>query len=168
MEALDYIERGFDFIDSERIGVTGLSYGGFMTNWIVTHTDRFKAAVSQNWISSWLSFFGTSDIGFYFGPDQIGGDPWSNPEDYREKSPLTYAFKVSTPIMFIHSLNDYRCWIDQSIIFYTALKYLGKKTRFAFFMEGSHVFRSIGKPSLRMKRLNLILEWFRNHLKDGC
>lgn len=167
MEALDYIQRSFDFIDAGRIGVTGLSYGGFMTNWIVAHTDRFKAAVSQNGISNWVSFFCTSDIGFYFSPDQIGGDPWSNEEEYREKSPLMYAPNVSTPIMFIHSMRDYRCWIDQSILFYTALKYLGKKTKFAFFMEGSHVFRSIGRPSLRMKRLDLMLEWFDEHLKDA-
>ncbi len=168
MEALGYIQKSFDFIDVERIGVTGLSYGGFMINWIVGHTDRFKVAVSQNGISNWFSFFGTSDIGFYFAPDQIGGDPCSNEESYRDKSPISFASNVSTPIMFIHSMSDYRCWIDQSIIFYTALKYLKKKTKFAFFMEGSHVFRSIGRPSLRMKRLELMTEWFDEHLKDTC
>jgi len=165
MEAVDHAVASYGFIDPDRLGVTGLSYGGFMTNWIVTQTDRFRAAVSQNGISCWTSFYGTSDIGFHFAPDQIGGDPWSNEEGYREKSPLTYAPRVSTPILFIHSYEDYRCWIDQSIIFYTALKHLGKEARFALFMEGSHVFRSLARPSIRKKRLEQMLDWFDTHLK---
>ena len=113
------------------------------------------------------AFFGTSDIGFHFTPDQVGGDPWTNEDGYREKSPITYAGEVSTPIMFVHSYNDYRCWIDQSILFYTALKYLGKETRFVLFMEGSHVFRSLAKPSIRKKRLRHMLQWFDDHLKSS-
>lgn len=168
MEALDYVISSHSELDPDRLGVTGLSYGGFMTNWIVTQTNRFKAAISQNGICSWPSFFGTTDIGFYFAPDQIGGDPWSNEEGYRRMSPITYAPRVSTPIMFVHSYHDYRCWIDQSIMFYTALKYLGKEARLALFMEGSHVFRSTGKPSIRKKRLEKMLEWFNTHLKKGA
>ena len=166
MEAVDHVLAAHDFIDPDRLGVTGLSYGGFMTNWIVTHTDRFRAAVSQNSISYWPSFYGTSDIGFHFAPDQIGGDPWTNEAGYREKSPLTYAPRVSTPVMFIHSYEDYRCPIDQSIIFYTALKHLGKETRLVLFMEGSHVFRSLARPSIRKKRLKQMLRWFNDHLKE--
>ena len=166
MEALDHMAATHAFIDPDRLGVTGLSYGGFMTNWIVTQTDRFKAAISQNGISHWPSFYGTTDIGFYFAPDQIGDDPWTNEKGYRETSPLTYAPKVSTPIMFIHSYEDYRCWIDQSIMFYTALKHLGKQTRLVLFMEGSHVFRSLGKPSIRKKRLEQMTGWFNTHLKN--
>lgn len=168
MEALDYVISSHGELDPDRLGVTGLSYGGFMTNWIVTQTGRFKAAISQNGICSWPSFFGTTDIGFYFAPDQIGGDPWSNEEGYRRISPITYAPRVSTPIMFVHSYHDYRCWIDQSIMFYTALKYLGKEARLALFMEGSHVFRSTGKPSIRKKRLEKMLEWFNTHLKKDA
>jgi acylaminoacyl-peptidase len=167
MEALDFLISSRGDLDPDRLGVTGLSYGGFMTNWIVTQTDRFKAAISQNGICSWPSFFGTTDIGFYFAPDQIGGDPWSNEEGYRRMSPITYAPMVKTPIMFVHSYHDYRCWIDQSIMFYTALKYLGKEARLALFMEGSHVFRSTGKPSIRKKRLEEMLEWFDTHLKGA-
>jgi dipeptidyl aminopeptidase/acylaminoacyl peptidase len=168
MEAVDHVLEAFAWIDPDRLGVTGLSYGGFMTNWVVTHTDRFKAAISQNGICSWPSFFGTSDIGFHFTPDQVGGDPWTNEDGYREKSPITYAQEVSTPIMFVHSYNDYRCWIDQSILFYTALKYLGKEARFVLFMEGSHVFRSLAKPSIRKKRLRHMLQWFDDHLKSSA
>jgi acylaminoacyl-peptidase len=165
MEAVDYVTSAYPFVDPDRIGVTGLSYGGFMTNWIVTHTDRFKAAVSQNGICNWTSFFGTTDIGFYFAPDQIGEDPWSNEKGYRDASPLSYAPNVSTPVMFVHSLEGYRCWIDQSIQFYTALKSLGKQARLVLFMEGSHVFRSLAKPSIRKKRLEHIIGWFDEHLK---
>jgi dipeptidyl aminopeptidase/acylaminoacyl peptidase len=165
MEAVDSALERYDFIDRGRLGVTGLSYGGFMTNWIVTQTDRFRAAISQNGISHWPSFYGTSDIGFYFSPDQVDGDPWASWELYREKSPLTHAREVSTPVLFIHSYEDYRCWIDQSIIFFTALKHLGKEARLVLFMEGAHTFRSTARPSIRKKRYKHMLDWFDSHLK---
>ena len=157
----------FTWMDPERLGVTGLSYGGFMTNWVITHTDRFKAAISQNSISNWVSFFGTSDIGFHFTPDQVGESPWSNRDDYVEKSPLTYAGDVTSPVLFIHSWNDYRCWVDQSIQFFTALKYLGKVAELALFMEGEHSFRSSARLSIRRKRLELMVDWFNMYLKDS-
>jgi dipeptidyl aminopeptidase/acylaminoacyl peptidase len=168
MEGVDHVLASYGFVDPERLGVTGLSYGGFMTNWIVTQTGRFKAAVSQNGISHWPSFYGTSDIGFYFTPDQVGGEPWTNEEGYREKSPLSYASNVETPTMFVHSYEDYRCWMDQSIIFYTALKHLGKEARLALFMEGAHVFRSSARPSIRRRRYELMIDWFDSHLKGGA
>jgi len=164
MEGLDYVLSRFPFIDPERVGVTGLSYGGFMTNWIVTHTDRFKAAVSQNGISDWTAMFGTTDIGFYFSPDQIGKEPWTNPQGYLSKSPLTYAANVATPTMFVHSAEDFRCWIDQSITFFTALKYLEKEAELVLFEKGEHTFRSTAKPSFRMKRLGHMARWFETHL----
>jgi len=164
MEGLDYVTSTYEFVDPERVGVTGISYGGFMTNWIVTQTDRFKAAISQNGICSWLAEFGTTDIGFYFVPDQIGRDPWRDEQAYREMSPLTHAPNVKTPIMFIHSLEDYRCWVDQAITFFTALKFLGKEAELVLFMKGDHVFGWVGKPSLRMKRLEHMLRWFKKHL----
>jgi dipeptidyl aminopeptidase/acylaminoacyl peptidase len=165
MEAVDHALERYGFIDRDRLGVTGLSYGGFMTNWIVTQTDRFRAAISQNGISHWPSFYGTSDIGFYFSPDQVDGDPWTSWELYREKSPLTHARGVSTPVLFVHSHEDYRCWIDQSIIFFTALKHLGVEARLVLFMEGAHAFRSSAKPSIRKKRYEHMLDWFDGHLK---
>ena len=156
----------YPWIDKERLGITGLSYGGFMTNWVITHNDMFKTAISQNSISSWTAFFGTSDIGFHFTPEQIGGNPWSNLDTYIDKSPITYANRVDTPVLFVHSWNDYRCWIDQSIEFYTALKYLGKEAELAMFMEGPHTFRSVSKLSLRKRRYQLMLDWFDKYLKS--
>ena len=164
-KGVEHALNEFKWIDKNRLGVTGLSYGGFMTNWVITHTDMFKAAVSQNGISSWTAFFGTSDIGFHFAPEQIGGSPWSNLDVYVDKSPITYAADVNTPVLFVHSWNDYRCWVDQSIEFYTALKHLGKETRLAMFMEGSHVFRSNARPTIRKKRLKVMLDWFDEYLK---
>ena len=155
----------YPWIDKDRLGITGLSYGGFMTNWVITHNDMFKTAISQNSISSWTAFFGTSDIGFHFTPEQIGGNPWSNLDTYIDKSPITYANRVDTPVLFVHSWNDYRCWIDQSIEFYTALKYLGKETELALFMEGPHTFRSVARLSLRKRRYQLLLDWFDKYLK---
>ncbi len=164
MEVVDKAIESFDFIDEKRIGVTGGSYGGYMTNWIVTQTDRFKAAVAQRSISNWVSFFGTTDIGYFFGPDQLGGDPWSNPQGYAEMSPLTYVRNVKTPIMFIHSMEDYRCYMVEAFQFFTALKYFGKEAKLALFPSENHELSRSGKPYHRIKRLNLILDWFKKHL----
>jgi dipeptidyl aminopeptidase/acylaminoacyl peptidase len=165
MEMVDHALSAYGWIDKTRIAVTGLSYGGFMTNWVIGHTDRFRCALSQNSICNWVSFFGTTDIGFHFGPDQIGGDPWSNPEAYADKSPINYAKNIKTPTMFIHSINDNRCWIDQSIQMYTALKYLGVETKLILYTEGSHTFRNLARPTIRKRRLHDMVDWFNYHLK---
>ncbi|NJE10661.1 S9 family peptidase [Thermococcus sp. MAR1] len=164
MEVVDEALKRFDFIDEERLGVTGGSYGGFMTNWIVGHTKRFKAAVTQRSISNWVSFFGTTDIGYFFAPDQIGGDPWSG-DAYWEKSPLKYAPNVETPLLIIHSMEDYRCWLPEALQFYTALKYLGKTVELAIFPGENHDLSRGGKPKHRVKRLELIAEWMERWLK---
>ncbi len=167
MECLDYAIREFDFIDPDRVGVTGISYGGFMVNWIVTRTDRFKVAVSQNGISSWEAEYLTTDIGPYFVPDQIGGDPWVSWEKLREKSPLYYVDRVRTPLMVVHSLDDYRCWLDQAVAMYTALKLRGKEVELVLFESGGHTFGWSGRPSLREARLRHLLRWFDTYLKEG-
>lgn len=164
LEVVDESIRKFDFVDEKRLGVTGGSYGGFMTNWIVTQTNRFKAAVSQRSISNWISFFGTTDIGYFFGPDQLGGDPWSNAKGYMEMSPLTYVKNVQTPILMIHSMEDYRCYMVEALQFFTALRYFGKEAKLALFPSENHELSRSGKPYHRVKRLELILDWFKKHL----
>ncbi len=166
MEVVDEATKQFEFIDESHMGVTGGSYGGYMTNWIVTQTKRFKAAVSQRSISNWTSFFGTTDIGYFFGPDQLGGDPWSNTEGYAEMSPLTYVRNVETPLLLIHSMEDKRCWMAEAFQFFTALKYFEKEAKLALFPDETHELSRSGKPNHRIKRLDLILEWFEEHLKE--
>lgn len=164
MEVVDEAVKRFDFVDEKRLGVTGGSYGGYMTNWIVTQTNRFKAAVSQRSISNWTSFFGTTDIGYFFAPDQLGGDPWSHSKEYAEMSPITYVKNVKTPIMLIHSMEDYRCYMAEAFQFFTALKYFGKEAKIALFPSESHELSRSGKPYHRIKRLDLILDWFKKKL----
>ena len=167
MECVDHAVKNFDFLDPERVGVAGGSYGGFMTNWIITHTDRFRAAITQRSISYWVSKYGTTDIGFYFNADMIGrGEPpWRNPGAYIEKSPLIRADKARTPTLIIHSMEDYRCWLDQALLFFTALKVSGVETRLVIFPGESHDLSRSGKPKHRVERLREIVTWFEKHLK---
>ncbi len=167
MEVVEKALNSFKFIDDERLGVTGGSYGGFMTNWIVGHTDIFKAAVTQRSIANWTSFFGTTDIGYYFAKDQVGGNFWDNEDGYRRQSPLTYVSNVETPLLLIHSLEDFRCWVPEAMQFFTALRRLGKKARMVLFPGENHELSRGGKPVHREKRLSEILKWFDEHLKGG-
>ena len=152
-------------IDGDRLGVTGGSYGGFMTNWIIGHSNRFKAAASQRSISNWFSFFGTSDIGYFFADDQIATDPWKDYEKIWESSPMKYADKVTTPTLFIHSEEDYRCWYPEALQMFTALKYHGVESRLCMFRGENHELSRSGKPKNRVKRLQEITDWFNKYLK---
>ncbi len=150
--------------DGKRLGVTGGSYGGFMTNWIVGHTDRFRAAVTQRSICNQTSFYGTSDIGPFFNSDQIGGSIWENTEGYWEKSPLKYAVNVKTPLLIIHSEEDYRCPVEQAYQMYTALRQQGKVVEMELFPGENHDLSRAGKPKHRVRRLSSIKGWFDRHL----
>ncbi len=166
MEAVDYVISKYDFLDKENVGVAGGSYGGFMTNWIITHTNRFKAAVTMRSICNWISMYGTTDIGFYFVEDQIGCIPWDNPNKCIEKSPLFYVRNVETPLLIIHSFEDYRCWLDQALEFFTALKMVGAKVKMTLFPKENHDLSRKGKPKHRVERLKSIVEWFEEHMKE--
>jgi len=163
MEAMDYLIKT-GVADETRLGVTGGSYGGYMTNWIVGHTDRFKAAVTQRSISNWQSFFGSSDIGYYFAEDEVGGVPWENFQHYVENSPITYVKNVKTPLLIIHSEEDYRCPIEQGEQLFVALKKLKKETMMVRFPGENHELSRSGKPKHRIERLNHITGWFKKHL----
>ncbi|GIP43966.1 putative peptidase YuxL [Paenibacillus sp. J45TS6] len=163
MEFTDYAVAHYDYIDEKRLLVTGGSYGGFMTNWIVGHTNRFKAAVTQRSISNWISFYGVSDIGFFFTEDQIGGNVWENTELLWKHSPLAYVHKIETPLLILHGEEDLRCPIEQAEQLFNALKRLGKKTQFIRFPKANHDLSRGGHPGLRVKRLNHIVRWFDEH-----
>ena len=165
MEAIDYVLRQYDFIDAQRLGVLGGSYGGFMTNWIVTHTNRFKAAVTMRSISNWISMFGCSDIGWTFGKLEMGESvPWRDEEAYMAKSPIRYVENVKTPTLIIHSEEDHRCPMEQAEQLYTALKFLGVPTELVRFPGEHHGLSREGKPQHREERLNHIIRWFKTYL----
>jgi dipeptidyl aminopeptidase/acylaminoacyl peptidase len=166
MEFTDLIVEKYNFVDADKIGVTGGSYGGYMTNWIIGHTDRFKAAASQRSISNWISKFCTTDIGYFFVDDQsAGATPWNKHEQLWNSSPLKYADKAKTPTLFIHSEEDYRCWYSEGLQMFTALKYHGTEARFCLFRGESHELSRGGKPEHRMRRLQEIQDWFDRYLK---
>ncbi len=165
MGFVDLVLERHPSIDKNRLGVTGGSYGGFMTNWIIGHTDRFKAAASQRSIANWVSMGCTTDIGYYFSDDQIGTTPWEDADKLWEASPLKYADKVKTPTLFIHSEQDYRCWLVEGLQMFTALKYHGVESRLCMFRGENHDLSRSGKPQQRIRRLREITDWFDRYLK---
>lgn len=163
MNAVDFALEKFPFVDRERLGVTGGSYGGFMTNWIVGHTDRFKAAVTQRSISNWISFYGVSDIGYYFTEWQIESD-LNDIKKLWKHSPLAYVNDIKTPLLILHGEKDYRCPIEQAEQLFIALKRQKKETKFLRFPEANHELSRSGHPKLRLERLNAIKDWFNQYV----
>ena len=164
MNFTDYVLEKYP-IDKKRVGVTGGSYGGYMTNWIIGHTDRFACAASQRSISNWISKFGTTDIGYYFNADQNQATPWQFHDKLWWHSPLKYADKAKTPTLFIHSEEDYRCWLAEGLQMFTALKYHGVEARLCMFRGENHELSRGGKPKHRVRRLTEITNWFEKYLK---
>jgi dipeptidyl aminopeptidase/acylaminoacyl peptidase len=167
MAFADLAMETYPDIDEDRFGVTGGSYGGYMTNWIIGHTDRFRAAASERSIANWISKFNTTDIGYYFVDDQAEGTPWNSQEKLWEQSPLKYADRVKTPTLFIHSDEDYRCWIAEGLQMFTALKYHGVPSRLCMFHGENHELSRSGKPKHRVRRLVELTAWFEAYLKQG-
>ena len=166
MAAVDEALRRHPFIDPDRLGVLGGSYGGFLTSWIVGHTDRFKAACSERAVNCQYTMFGTSDIGHSFNMVEMGGPlPWEDLARYIERSPLTYAKNIVTPLLIIHSEDDLRCPIEQAEQLFVALKKLRREVRFVRFPGENHEMSRSGKPRHRLERFRHILEWFDAHLE---
>lgn len=164
LNGLDYVLEHYQECDPDNLYVTGGSYGGFMTNMIISHTDRFKAAVTQRCISNMYSFFGTSDIGYFFGEEQLGNvDLWEDEETVMKFSPIRYARNVVTPTNIIHSEEDFRCPIEQAEQWYVALRRLGVETRFVRFKGENHELSRSGKPKNRITRLEEIIGWFNKY-----
>ena len=169
MDFADAVLTAYPQIDPKRVCLTGGSYGGFMTNWIIGHTDRFCCAASQRSISNWLSFYGVSDIGYFFAPDQCHGDVFTpeGREALLRQSPLCYAGNVTTPTLFIHSDEDYRCPMAEGIQMYTALADRGVPTRLCLFHGENHELSRSGKPAHRVRRLQEITDWFGKYSRAG-
>jgi dipeptidyl aminopeptidase/acylaminoacyl peptidase len=154
------------YIDKERMGVTGGSYGGYMTNWIIGHTDRFKAAVTQRCVSNLISMWGSSDFNWAF--QEVFGDesPWENVENYWRQSPMKYIDDAKTPTLVIHSEQDLRCATEQGEQVFVALKKLGVDTEMVRFPDEPHGLSRGGRTDRRIIRLKEILRWFDRYLKD--
>jgi dipeptidyl aminopeptidase/acylaminoacyl peptidase len=151
------------YVNAKRIGVTGGSYGGYMTNWVVGHTRRFKAAVTQRSVVDFVPFFGSSDVGFQFH-QTLGAYPWEDLEGYRRQSPLTYAQNIRTPLLILHNEGDLRCSIEQAENLFATLKVLGRKVEFVRFPGEPHGLSRGGRPDRRVARLEKIVEWFERYL----
>jgi len=159
------VARGF--IDPDRVAVTGGSYGGFMTNWLITHTTRFRCAISEVCVSNLHNFYGTSDIGASWGEFEWGANPWDDPQTLLAHSPIAFVRNVQTPVLITANEDDHRCPVEQSEQFFMALKKLGKEAVFLRFQGESHMMSSSGRPKQRIERLKRLLEWYATHLQES-
>lgn len=155
------------YIDTERMGVTGGSYGGYLTSLIIGKTDRFKAAVAQRLVSNLVSFYGSSDMTWGIEnlvclPDQ----PWNDLDNYWRQSPIAYIGNATTPTLIIHSEKDYRCDREQGEQIFAALQRLGVPSELVLFPEESHGLSRNGRTDRRVQRLTHMLRWFDKYLKN--
>ncbi len=158
----ELIARGW--VDSEKLGVTGGSGGGVLTNWVIGHTDRFKAAVSQRSIADWSGFWYTADFS-QFTAMWFRGAPWEQEADYKARSPITYIQNVHTPLMLIEGEADFRTpSADGGEQMFRALKYLKRPVVMVRFPGESHELSRSGKPVHRVERLDNIVAWFDKYL----
>lgn len=160
----DYAEN-LPYIDRDRMGVTGGSYGGYMTVWIIGHTDRFKAAVTQRCVSNFVSMWGSSDFNWAFQQELNNKPPFEDLQFYWDHSPIAYIGNARTPTLVIHNENDHRCPIEQGEQVFVALKRLGVDTEFVRFPDEFHGLSRGGRTDRRIARLNHILRWFDKYLK---
>ncbi len=165
MEFVDHVLEITPALDRNRLGVTGGSYGGWMTNWIIGHTGRFAAAASQRSFSNWLSDFGCSEIGFTYDVSEVGATPWEDPQTLWERSPVRYANQVTTPTLFIHSLQDYNCPFSEGMQMFAGLKYHHVPSRVCAIEGENHSLSRSGKPRHRIRRLAEITDWMNQWLK---
>jgi dipeptidyl aminopeptidase/acylaminoacyl peptidase len=152
--------------DRSRLGVMGGSYGGFMTTWIIGHDHRFKAAVSERAVNDWYSMQGASDIGGTFNRQYLG-DTATIQDDLDavlRQSPLTYAKHIETPVLILHSENDLRCPISQAEQLFVVLKQRRQDVEFVRFPDEDHELSRAGRPTHRVDRFNVILDYLSRKL----
>ena len=160
---VDYVAKQ-KYIDKKRMGVTGGSYGGYMTNWIIGHTNRFKAAVTQRCVSNLISMWATSDFNYVFEAPFSGKMPIDDIDHYWDRSPLKYFGNVKTPTLVIHSERDHRCALEQGEQVFVTLKRLGVPTEFLIFPDEPHGLSRGGRTDRRIARLEAIKDWFDKYL----
>jgi dipeptidyl aminopeptidase/acylaminoacyl peptidase len=154
--------------DPERLGVTGGSYGGYLTNWIVAHDDRFRAAMTCRSVADMAQLFLTGDIsGGDWAEQEFKATPWSDPDFFRAISPITYASRIRTPLLIQHSERDLRTTVSQAEALFTVLRSLKRPVRFMLVPEETHELTRSGTPFRRVENLVQVRDWFRHFLVDG-
>jgi dipeptidyl aminopeptidase/acylaminoacyl peptidase len=163
MAVMDEALERFDFIDPDRLGVLGGSYGGFMTSWIVSHTHRFKAACSERSVNNFVLEGGSSDIGWAF-KGIVGAYWFEAPEVYMQISPSTYAADITTPLLVLHSEHDLRCPLGHGEDMFAILRVLKRDVELVIFPAEGHNLSRTGSPAHRVMRFETILDWFERKL----
>jgi dipeptidyl aminopeptidase/acylaminoacyl peptidase len=163
MTALDQLIERTGYVDTGRLGVGGGSYGGFMTNWVVGHTDRFSAAVSMRSIADFVSDYRACDIALW-NDQEMGPMDWADPRLLWDRSPIRYVENIKTPLLLTHGEMDLRCPIFQAEELFGALRVLGREVELVRFPEETHDLSRSGRPDRRAERLKRIAGWFEKHL----
>ena len=151
--------------DPERLGVTGASYGGYSTLWVIGHTDRFRAAISMRPVTDLQAFYGSSDIGWNFGPLSFDAEPWEEPELFRRLSPVTYVDRMTTPLRIIASTGDLRTPLEEAEQVYARLLKLGREVELIIFHGEPHAITVVGKPWNRVRHMRAVIEWWERYLR---
>ncbi|MEO8027102.1 MAG: S9 family peptidase, partial [Bryobacteraceae bacterium] len=164
MRGVDYALEKYPWIDRDRLGVTGGSFGGFMTNWIVGHTNRFKAAVTISSISNFTSLEGTRDLAYSHAKD-FGGDLFQNFDFYWDQSPLKYAMNVKTPVLLMHGDSDHRVPFEQAEQWFRALRHFGVPSELVIFPGENHTYAA--QPKHRVDLSSWQIYWFERYLNGN-
>ena len=159
MEAVDYVEENYP-VDTKRLNIMGYSRGGFLTNWIITHTDRFNSAITAGSFSDVYSFFSTGDYMHIWCEKNYEGTPWDDEELYMCKSPLRYVKNVQTPTLIMHAMEDYRASVTQAEQLYVSLKRLRKETEMILFPGENHSLPRASSPQHMTEYNGHMLRWF--------
>jgi len=167
MEFTDHVLETYPQIDPARVGVTGGSYGGFLANWIVGHTNRFAAAATQRSIGDWMVHYAACDSGFWVTSEQFPPSPLYDAANAWDHSPGKYALNIKTPMLFIHSDDDRRCPMSEMMAVYTGAGLAGAPVRMCLFHGENHELSRAGKPRCRIRRLEEITNWMDHYLKGG-
>jgi dipeptidyl aminopeptidase/acylaminoacyl peptidase len=166
MACTDEGVRRFEWVDPDRLGILGGSYGGYMTSWVIGHTDRFKAACSERAVNNLLTLEVSSDIATGFR-GYVGKTHLDDPDAYLSRSPITYVREMTTPVLIVHAEDDLRCPMNQAEELFVALRLLGRHPVLVRFPAESHELSRSGAPRHRVQRAEVILDWFREHLDPG-
>jgi len=164
MAVVDEALKRFQFVDQDRLAVMGGSYGGYMTTWMVGHTDRFRCAISERAANNLATLDGNSDLAALF-KGTIGAAFWEAPDAYRKASPVTYATDITTPLLILHSEGDLRCPVNQAEELFAILRSMKREVELVRFPAESHELSRSGNPAHRVMRFEAILEWLDRHLR---